>query len=233
MQSYTQEEAQSLVSSHPWWYHRFEVFPGVVTPGVYDPSGTLGALRLPDDMTGRRVLEIGPADGYFTKQLTLRGAQVTACDVLPKGQLGFATMEALHGAPFDYRQVNIYRLPEADLPKYEIVMCLGVLYHLPDMVRALHNLRERCSGQLILETLVAMDLGEEPLARYHPASSLNNDDTNFWSPNIACVKAMLVDAGFVVEDHQIFHQTEKDGRVCFWARPGEGPIKTDKAYAGR
>lgn len=39
--TYTVEEARALVASHPWWYHRFEVHPGVVTPGVYDPSSTL------------------------------------------------------------------------------------------------------------------------------------------------------------------------------------------------
>ena len=31
-------EAERLVAQHPWWYHRFEIYPGVVTPGVYDPS---------------------------------------------------------------------------------------------------------------------------------------------------------------------------------------------------
>ncbi|MEJ1937734.1 methyltransferase domain-containing protein, partial [Nostoc sp. NIES-2111] len=219
----------------PWWYRRLGIHPGGAPPGVVEPSGRRGARRLPGSLSGVNVLEIGPADGYFTKQLALRGAKVTACDVLPKDRIGFAIMEALHGTPLDYRQINIYRLPEAGLPQYDIVLCLGVLYHLPDMVRALHNLRERCSGQLILETLVAMDLGTEPLARYHPASSLNNDDTNFWSPSMACVEAMLTDAGFEVEDRQIFHRTEKDGRACFWAKPTSAAretIKTSKAYAG-
>jgi hypothetical protein len=36
---------------------------------------------------------------------------------------------------------------------------------MPDMVRALHMLRGVCGDGLIVETLVATDLGDEPRAR--------------------------------------------------------------------
>jgi tRNA (mo5U34)-methyltransferase len=99
---FTREQAEALVASRPWWYHRSEIFPGVITPGVYDPSGTLGGQGLPDDLSGQRVLEIGPADGFFTKQLALRGASVTALDYVAKNFCGFAVMETLHGAPLGF-----------------------------------------------------------------------------------------------------------------------------------
>src|SRR5262245_24192862 len=90
-------EAQRLVEQHPWWYHKFEIFPGIVTPGVYDPSGLLQYFKFPDDMRGMSVLEIGPADGYFTKVLDTRGASVVAMDCCSKDELGFSIMEKLHG----------------------------------------------------------------------------------------------------------------------------------------
>ena len=53
--------AQAVVSKVRHWHHKFEVFPGVVTPGSYDPQFLLEKLQLPADMTGMRVLDIGCA----------------------------------------------------------------------------------------------------------------------------------------------------------------------------
>ena len=230
--AYSREQAEALVASRPWWYHRFEIFPGVFTPGVYDPSGTLAALGLPDDLRGVRILEIGPADGYFTKQLVMRGASVTALDYSAKDFCGFAVMEKLHGTPFDFVQGNIYNVPHYDFQPFDLVLCLGVLYHMPDLVRAVHVLRAVCKDRLIIETLVATDLGDEPCARYHPAASLNNDQTNFWSPNMACVKSILTDVGFEVERSIILSQEKNSGRAAFWCRVNKAltATKTDLAY---
>ena len=71
-QTIDRAEAQRLVDQHPWWYHRFEIYPGIVTPGVYDASALFASLKLPDDLSGKTFLELGPADGYFTKQLDMR-----------------------------------------------------------------------------------------------------------------------------------------------------------------
>jgi tRNA (mo5U34)-methyltransferase len=231
---FAREQAEALVASRPWWYHRFEIFPTVFTPGVYDPSGVLTALELPQELRGQRLLEIGPADGYFTKQMTLRGASVTAFDYAAKDFFGFAIMEKLHGAEFDFVQGNLLDLPKFGFQPFDLVLCMGVLYHLPDMIKGLHLLRDVCAGRLILETLVATDLGDEPRARYHPAASLNNDPTNFWSPNVACVQSMLADVGFILERHRIFGQDRSSGRAAFWCRTnsaGLEPTKTDIAYS--
>jgi tRNA (mo5U34)-methyltransferase len=226
--SVTREQAEALVASRPWWYHRFEIFPGVITPGAYDPSETFGRLGLPDDLRGQRILEIGPADGFFTKQLAIRGASVTALDYVEKDFCGFAVMEQLHGVPFDFVRGNIYELPRFGFQPFDLVLCLGVLYHMPDMVRALYILRGICGERLIIETLVSTDLGDEPCARYCPAATLNNDLTNFWIPNITCVKAMLVDVGFVVERSEMVSQDEHRGRAAFWCRTNKAAMATHK-----
>lgn len=231
---YTREEAQALVDSRPWWYQAFEIFPGIRTPGVYDPSGTFGAMDFPDNMEGMSVLETGPAEGYFTKQLSNRGAIVTSCDYMDKMFHGFGIMEQLHEKPLNFIQSNLYDLPLKAPGPYDLVLCMGLLYHLPDLVRALHTLRMVCKTDLIVETLVSTDLGDEPLARYHPGSSLNNDLTNFWSPNIACTQAILNDCGFIVDRTRLISEHAGSGRAAFWchvapAVPGQ-TIKSDLAY---
>jgi tRNA (mo5U34)-methyltransferase len=199
MTSLTQKEAQALVSGRSWWYHKFEIYPGVWTPGVYDASCTLSDLMLPDDLQGARILEIGPADGYFTKMLSSRGAEVVAVDYAAKDFYGFAVMERLAQTAFDFRQINIFDIDPAALGAFDIVICLGVLYHLPDPLRGLWTLSKISAPKLILETLVSTKYGEEGVAEYIPGVSPNGDYTNFWAPTTKCCEMMLGDVGYLVE----------------------------------
>jgi tRNA (mo5U34)-methyltransferase len=222
------QTAQERVAARPWWYHKFEIFPGVVTPGVYDPSGTLSMLRLPDDMRGTSVLEIGPADGFFTKALAARGADVTAVDYTPKDYHGFALMEEASGTTFNYRQANIYDLPKLGLGTFDIVLCLGVLYHLPDLMRGLWTLRQCVKDLLILETFISREHEDQPFARYLPTDSQNGDNTNFWAPNPLCCDVMLRDCGFSVENVWL-----NDTRGMFHCRLDHSPgalVKMAAAY---
>jgi tRNA (mo5U34)-methyltransferase len=106
-------------------------------------------------------------------------------------------MEAITGLRFTYLQRNIYELDADELGIFDIVLFLGVLYHLPDMLRALDIVRQLCGRRMYLETAFEADL--QPgmaVARYYEASSLGGDYTNFWSPNRECVLSMLRDVGF-------------------------------------
>lgn len=191
------EEAERRIAAVPHWHHRFEIYDGLKTPGSYDPGFMLERLELPADLSGLRALDVGPSDGFFSMHLARRGAQVTAADYRAKDAHGFATMEALTNLGFDYRQRNLYDLTRHELGGFDIVLFLGVLYHLPDMVRALDILRSLCDGRLLLETEYEPDLqSAAPLARYYEAATLANDHTNFWAPNRECVMAMLRDTGF-------------------------------------
>lgn len=219
-------EAQQIVAARPWWYHRFEIFPGLTTPGVYDPSGTLGMLELPDDMSGMRVLEIGPADGYFTKVMTDRGAQVTAVDYAAKDFYGFATMERLSGRPFEFINANVYDLGGLNLKPFDLVICLGVLYHLPDMLRALWTLRQLVGGRFILETVVSRKHEDEPFAEYLPGVTENGDYTNFWAPNPLSCEKMLGDCAFHVDKVWL-----NDNRGMFHCRPNHAQDADKKMAA--
>lgn len=193
------EKARSLVNSHKWWYHSFEIYPGVWTPGVYDPSGTLKELNLSADMKGMRILEIGPADGYFTKILSSRGAIVTAVDYAAKDHYGFAIMEQLSGTSYDFRHCNIFDLDPSSLGSFDMIICLGVLYHLPDLLRGLWKLSTIKTKHLILETFVSTKFENQGVAEYLHGVSPNGDYTNFWAPTPKCCELMLSDVGFRVD----------------------------------
>ena len=205
--SIDRDRAQAIVSDVAHWHHKFEVFPGVVTPGSYDPQFLLEKLQLPADMTGMRALDLGPSDGFFSMHMARRGAQVTAVDYRAKARHGFGAMEQLTGLEFDYRQMNLYDMDAADFGDFDFVLLLGVLYHLPDMLRALHLVSRLCRNRLLLETQFEPNLMPgTAVARYYEAGTLANDITNFWVPNKECVFALLRDTGFQVDRNDIWSE---------------------------
>ncbi|HEV2805873.1 MAG TPA: methyltransferase domain-containing protein [Chthoniobacterales bacterium] len=182
------------------WHHRFEILPGLVTPGSYDPGFLLEKMNLPADLSGRRALDLGCSDGFFSLALARRGAEVVSVDYRPKNVNGFGVMEAVTGRSFDYRHMNLFDVTPDQLGTFDIVLFLGVLYHLPDMIRGLSVVQSVCSDTMFLETHCATDLpNTDSLARYHKQASLGFDKTNFWSPNPSCLADMLDDCGFEVE----------------------------------
>ena len=221
-------EAQSLVASVPAWHHKFEISPGVITPGSYDPEFLWNKMRLPRDMQGRRVLDLGSSDGFFSLKLRRCGAEVVSVDYRRKEQHGFGVMEKLSGLEFDYRRTNLYGIDPEAFGTFDVVLFFGVLYHLPDMIKALSIVRNLCSGEMFLETHCAADLAvETAVARYYRERTLNNDLTNFWSPNVACLRGMLYDCAFDVEHDETW--SEGDSHRYFAAcRANSDPVRKEK-----
>jgi len=199
----TPDEVRALVETIPHWHHRFELAPGVFSPGSYDPEFIWSRLDINKFRSRRTVLDIGASDGFFTRQATLRGADVTAVDFRPKNGHGFGVMEQVMGRTFPYIHANVFELDTESLGTFDIVLFLGVLYHLPDMIRALHKVRALCGETLFLETHSDNDFCPKyAAARYYKSDSLAGDPTNFWSPNTQCVIDMLHDVGFDVVCHE-------------------------------
>ena len=196
----TLEEAKRLVASVPHWHHSFEVFPGLQSPGVFDPKVLLdNKLRLSDSLSGQRVLDIGPSDGFYSREAHKRGAEVVCVDYRDRGDHGFAVMEELYGHRFDYRRLNVYDLPQANLGTFDIIFFLGVLYHLPDMLRGLSIVHTLSCGVVYLETHCENEFcSGVAAARYYVDDALGKDWTNFWAPNRMCILDMLYDSGFDV-----------------------------------
>ncbi|MGW4395877.1 class I SAM-dependent methyltransferase [Amycolatopsis nivea] len=84
-------------------------------------------LRLLGDVRGRRVLDAGCGNGYFSRILAGRGAEVTGVE--PAGSLiSFAREKA--GAGISYVQADLARLPEME--PFDAVVCSMVLMAIPD-----------------------------------------------------------------------------------------------------
>lgn len=80
---------------------------------------------------------------------------------------------------------------------WDVVLYLGVLYHMPDPVGALRRVAAVTREQAIIETEAMVVRGHpEALWRFFPGGELNNDRTNWWAPNLAALLGLLGAAGF-------------------------------------
>ncbi len=59
------DDAKALIGKVRRWHHKFEIIPGLVTPGSYDPQDLWNKLRIDNRVSGQRVLDIGASDGFF------------------------------------------------------------------------------------------------------------------------------------------------------------------------
>jgi len=79
---------------------------------------------------------------------------------------------------------------------FDLVLCLGVLYHMRHPLLALEKVASVTGRQLILETHVDMLEHKRPAGAFYPGGELNSDPSNWWGLNPAAIEAMLKEVGF-------------------------------------
>ena len=203
----TRERALQLIAGFNNWYHRVEVLPGVFTPGINDSDTVLAGLELPQDLSGARVLDIGARDGFFSLICEQRGAQrVVAVDHQDVNKTGFPILQEIFDSRVEYVTENVYDLSMEKHGKFDLVLCLGLLYHLRDPLHALSAIRQVCDSILYVESFVSDQelAGTSPSAlgvpvmRFYPRDELDGDPTNWWGPNSLCLKDMVEATNFSV-----------------------------------
>jgi tRNA (mo5U34)-methyltransferase len=215
-------EIRRLIDAHGRWWHEIELAPGVVTPG--DDSNRMKLpilvdLGLPDSLAGLRALDIGCSDGYFSFELERRGAEVVAIDFVPEDYTGFATARKILGSNVTYQMDNVYNVSPAKYGHFDVILFLGVLYHLRKPLAALDAIRSvsKPGSQLFVGTMMIDDyfllangtvttldrlnpiLKTIPLWQAYPGDSLNGDFTNCFAPNSRALEVALLEAQFRVE----------------------------------
>lgn len=184
-----------------WWWHKIDLGNGIITPGHSDNISQLSYLNIPDNLSGKTVLDIGAWDGYFSFLAEERGAIVTATDDydyswgrIASGKRGFdLAKEARHSKVKEYPSA-IYDLCPEQIGCFDIVFFFGVIYHLKNPYRALEIIYGLTKEMSIIETSSLCNDVDSPVMRfYHNETS---DKTNFFAPNLLCLIEMLKSVGF-------------------------------------
>lgn len=123
------EEIRNKIASRSRWWHRIEVTPGIVTPGEKNTIAELERMDLPERLDRMTVLDIGAAEGFYSFECEKRGGIVTAVDQFSSEESGFALVRKLLGSKVKHIHGSIYTLDPSELGQFDLVLCLGVLYH--------------------------------------------------------------------------------------------------------
>ena len=201
------------------WFHSIDLGNGIVTPGLSDSSRHLKRLGLPADLRGKTVLDVGAWDGYFSFAAERRGAtRVLATDSYSWNGSGWGrkdgfelAREVLQSSVEDQEIDPLDLRPEAIGGQFDVVLFLGVLYHMRDPLLALEKVASVTREMLVVETVVDMTFTRRPAAAFYPSAELVADETNWWGPNKHAVLGMLRAVGF--ERLEIVERRNLAGRV--------------------
>ena len=229
------------------WFHNMDLggvwtapdhflgdYPGVKFRGF--------AHALPEDLTGKSVLDIGCNGGFYSIEMKKRGAARVLGIDFDEDYLAQARFAAeVTGHDIEFRQLSVYDVGALG-ERFDVVIFMGVLYHLRHPLLALDLIHEHVAGDLLVyqslqrgssqidevpadadfwDTAMFASPGYPKL--HFIEHSYSNDPTNWWAPNAAGSAAMLRSAGFEILAHP-----EEEVFVCrrieVEAKPWSGPV---------
>jgi tRNA (mo5U34)-methyltransferase len=199
------------------WHQKWEVFRGVYTPGRNPVAELSQLVGLPEDLSGKRVLDIGAFNGGFSFECERRGAaEVVAIGLEDPDEFGFNRLKQVLGSRIEYHQYSVYSLTPRLLGTFDLVLFLGVLYHLRYPLLAIDRVRSVASDLVLVEThvidaapfqrtpdgagVVNPALEQTPIWRQYLGGELTpGDESNWFSPNVRAAVESLESAGLAVE----------------------------------
>jgi tRNA (mo5U34)-methyltransferase len=227
-----------------FWYQTWELFAGQFTPGVNSIEAMCDDLHLPADLSGKTVLDIGAWNGCLSFECERRGAsEVVAISPENPSQTGFNKVRDIIGSKrVRYVRGSVYDLNPRKLGMFDIVLFCGVLYHLRYPLLGIDNIRKICKGEVFVETHVCDDqfilrdgnrglksvnlramspeLLKTPVWQFYRRDELNNDESNWFGPNVEAVIQAFESAGFATrliskKRRGMFHGVVKPGMPEF------------------
>jgi tRNA (mo5U34)-methyltransferase len=179
------------------------------------------AHAMPQDLSGKSVLEIGCNAGFYSFEMKRRGAgRVLGIDFddYYLNQARFAA-EVLGFDEVEFRRMSVYDVGALQ-ERFDVVMFMGLAYHLRHPLLALDLVHEHVAKDLLVYQSLQRGSAEvEPLKEdydfweteifdrpgypklHFVENKYSHDETNWWVPNAACSAAMLRSAGFTILAH--------------------------------
>lgn len=222
---FSPEEIRHRVQELGQWFHNLNLC-GVQTA----PAHFLGdypqnkwrsfAQALPADLRGKSVLDIGCNAGFYSLEMKRRGADRVVGIDSDETYLAQARFAAeVCESEIEFRRLSVYDVAELG-EKFDLVLFMGLLYHLRHPLLALDLIHEHVAGDLLV--FQSLQRGSPEVAEvtenynFWETETFERpgfprllfierkfaaDPTNWWIPNRACSEAMMRSAGFEVLNH--------------------------------
>jgi tRNA (mo5U34)-methyltransferase len=246
------DEIRERVEALGPWFHNLDLDGVSTAPGHF--LGDYPAVKwkrfadaIPADLAGRTVLDIGCNAGFYSIEMKRRGAvRVVGIDS-DEDYLAQARFAAdVNGMDIEFRRMSVYDVGAIG-EKFDVVLFLGVLYHLRHPLLALDLIHEHVAGDLLVFQSMQRGSAEiDPLAEdydfwrtdpfdrpsfpklHFVEQRYAGDPTNWWIPNRACMEAMLRSAGFAITDHpedEVYICSRMDVSSAGAVYPAGGPAR--------
>ena len=243
----TREEIGRRVAELGPWFHNMDVGGVRTAPGhfLYDYPNVVFqrfAHALPASLAGKSVLDIGCNGGFYAMEMKRRGAaRVLGIDTderyLAQGRLA----ADVAGLDIEFAKLSVYDVASLG-ERFDLVIFMGVLYHLRHPLLALDLIHEHVAGDLLLfQSMLRGSQAVTPLAddydikdravfarsgypRMHFVEHrYSGDPTNWWIPNRAGAEAMLRASGFAIlgrieAEVYLCQRAETDGSGAVYPR---------------
>jgi tRNA (mo5U34)-methyltransferase len=207
------------------WFHNMNL-NGVWTAPDH-PLGDYPAIKwnrfsqaIPADLSGKSVLDIGCNGGFYSIEMKRRGARRVVgidhdADYLAQARFAADVL----GLDIKFHQLSVYDVALL-AERFDVVIFMGVLYHLRHPLLALDLVRAHVAGDMLI--FQAMQRGSKDvadIAEDYPFTETGifdrpdfpklhfierryaHDPTNWFVPNRAAAEAMLRSSGFTIEAH--------------------------------
>lgn len=220
------------------WWHSFELPDGSIIRGVSELAAQktrIAQFPIPNDLTGKRVLDIGAWDGWFSFEMERRGAEVLAIDRFENPR--FHEIRSILGSRVEYRQLDVYEVSPHTVGYFDIVLFMGVFYHLKHPLLALERVCSVTRDMAAVESFILTE--KHGLSSAQERSNLvqffEDDDfggqlDNWFAPTAACLQALCRTAGFARAELSNRHDYGA-ALTCYrrWGHdPGEGRPSTSR-----
>ena len=246
---WTPEQIKRQIDDLGQWFHNLDLRGVKTAPDHFLGDYPAGKWRhfahaIPADLRGQTVLDIGCNAGFYSIEMKRRGADRVIGIDHDERYLAQARFAAeVCGAEIEFRQLSVYDVAKLN-EKFDIVLFMGVLYHLRHPLLALDLLHQHVVGRMfVCQSMLRGSHDVENLREDYSIKQkkifdrpgfprmffierrYSHDPTNWWIPNRAGLEAMLRSAGFEITAHPeadvfICRRVELDGepRVVYPAK---------------
>jgi 2-polyprenyl-3-methyl-5-hydroxy-6-metoxy-1,4-benzoquinol methylase len=179
--AWTPERIRAVRDVLPW-NHNIKLADGVYTTDweeFYPAHQEIMRVvnhALSGDFAGKRVLDLGCLEGYFSAECASQGAEVLGvegklinvkkCEFV-KSVLGLQNLGVVHD--------DAMAVTREQYGAFDAVLLLGLLYHLDDPFTLLENVSRLCNGFVLIDTLISFE---------HQPTTLCGD----WTPELSSLR---------------------------------------------
>jgi tRNA (mo5U34)-methyltransferase len=217
----TPEEIRGHIERLGPWFHQIDLGDDIRTKSasvigepLEHPIPTWEEIKkwLPEDLSGKTVLDVGCNAGFYAIESKRRGAERVLGVDAQKNLIRQANfVRDVLGLDIDYQRLTVYDLDPHKMGQFDVTLALGLVYHLKHLVLALERLFLVTRELLILETAIYPPELTPPSASYqvgdhtapiYPLAYVGNPPEakeaiyNWFLPSVPALIALLENVGF-------------------------------------